>query len=187
MNSVRMHPLDEHNRTLEANVHPSDWTIPQPTGRYNLVVIGAGTAGLVTAAGAATLGAKVALIARDLMGGDCLNVGCVPSKALISAARAAAGVRRAGQFGVDVAEQGLDGPVVEGGDVLEDEQSPAHLDGQVLVVLGEGFEHLALGAPVGAVEQCDQGVDAADAELALEGVGTDPLPQALLDRVDQVG
>ncbi|HXO42254.1 MAG TPA: mercuric reductase, partial [Thermoanaerobaculia bacterium] len=50
--------------------------------------IGAGTAGLVTAAGAAGLGAKVALIERDLMGGDCLNVGCVPSKGILRAARA---------------------------------------------------------------------------------------------------
>jgi pyruvate/2-oxoglutarate dehydrogenase complex dihydrolipoamide dehydrogenase (E3) component len=67
-----------------------------------MVVIGAGTAGLVCAAGAAGLGAKVALIERHLMGGDCLNVGCVPSKALISASRVAAGVRNAGEFGVDI-------------------------------------------------------------------------------------
>ncbi|MDE2292678.1 MAG: mercuric reductase, partial [Elusimicrobia bacterium] len=59
-------------------------------------------AGLVTAAGAAGLGAKVALVERHLMGGDCLNVGCVPSKALIRAARAAADVRGAGAFGVEV-------------------------------------------------------------------------------------
>ena len=70
--------------------------------RYNLVIIGAGTAGLVTAAGAASLGAKVALVEKHLMGGDCLNYGCVPSKALIRAARAAADVRDAGTFGVDV-------------------------------------------------------------------------------------
>src|SRR5262249_27069377 len=50
--------LDEHNRTLLANVHPPDWTNPEPAGRYNLVVLGAGTAGLVAAAGAADLGAK---------------------------------------------------------------------------------------------------------------------------------
>ncbi len=93
-------PLDEHNKQLQANVHPIDWRNPSPTGRYNLVVIGAGTAGLVTAAGAAGLGAKVALIERGLMGGDCLNVGCVPSKALISAARLAAAVREASQFGI---------------------------------------------------------------------------------------
>jgi len=95
-------PLDEHNRTLAANVHPADWQNPKPSGRYNLVVIGAGTAGLVTAAGAAGLGAKVALIERRLMGGDCLNVGCVPSKALVRAARVAAQVRDAGRFGIRV-------------------------------------------------------------------------------------
>ncbi len=96
----QLEPLDEHNKQLQANVHPIDWRNPSPTGRYNLVVIGAGPAGLVTAAGAAGLGAKVALIERGLMGGDCLNVGCVPSKALISAARLAAAVREASQFGI---------------------------------------------------------------------------------------
>lgn len=95
-------PLDEHNRKLLANVHPSDWVNPQPAERYNLVVLGGGTAGLVTAVGAAGLGAKVALIERHLMGGDCLNVGCVPSKALIRASRAVAQVRGAGAYGVKV-------------------------------------------------------------------------------------
>jgi len=95
-------PWDAHNRQLVSHVHPPGWKNPKPASRYNLVVIGAGTAGLVSAAGAAGLGAKVALIERHLMGGDCLNVGCVPSKALISAARAAAAVRDAGAFGVKV-------------------------------------------------------------------------------------
>ena len=95
-------PLDKHNRTLVSHVHPPDWVNPEPGGRYNMVVIGGGTAGLVTAAGAAGLGARVALIERDLLGGDCLNVGCVPSKAIIRCARAAADVRNAGQFGVNV-------------------------------------------------------------------------------------
>jgi pyruvate/2-oxoglutarate dehydrogenase complex dihydrolipoamide dehydrogenase (E3) component len=94
--------VDEHNRALLANVHPADWINPEPAPRYNLVVVGAGTAGLVTAAGAAILGAKVAIVERDLMGGDCLNFGCVPSKALIRSARAAAEVRDAARFGVDV-------------------------------------------------------------------------------------
>lgn len=98
----QLQPYDEHNRTLEANVHPPDWVNPEPSGRYNLVVLGAGTAGLVTAAAAAGLGARVALVERDLMGGDCLNVGCVPSKGLVSAGRAAAAVRDAGRFGVRV-------------------------------------------------------------------------------------
>lgn len=97
-----LEPIDEHNRTLEANVHPPDWINPKPAGRYNLVVIGGGTAGLVSAAGAAGLGAKVALIERELLGGDCLNVGCVPSKALISASRVAATLKKAGHFGVAI-------------------------------------------------------------------------------------
>ncbi|MDR4479359.1 MAG: mercuric reductase [Nitrospira sp.] len=95
-------PDDEYNRTLVENVHPSDWVNPEPGGRYNMVVIGAGTAGLVTAVIAAGLGAKVALIERHLMGGDCLNVGCVPSKGLIRAANAWAQLRDASVFGVRI-------------------------------------------------------------------------------------
>src|SRR6516165_5786654 len=99
--TVAVLPKDEHNGRLVANVHPPDWVNPEPAPRYNLVVIGAGTAGLVTAAGAAGLGARVALIERELLGGDCLNVGCVPSKALIRAARVIADVRDAGEFGIE--------------------------------------------------------------------------------------
>ena len=95
-------PRDEHNQVLENNVHPPDWVNPDPAGRYNLVVIGGGTAGLVTAAGAAGLGAKVALVERHLMGGDCLNVGCVPSKSIIRSARAAADVRASKEYGIKV-------------------------------------------------------------------------------------
>ena len=95
-------PWDAHNQKLVSNVHPADWKNPQPAPRYNLVIIGAGTAGLVSAVGAAGLGTKVALIEKLFMGGDCLNVGCVPSKAIIRAARAVAAVREAGEFGVNV-------------------------------------------------------------------------------------
>ena len=95
-------PLDDHNLRLAANVMPEGWENPKPRGRYNLVVIGGGTAGLVTAAGAAGLGARVALVERKLLGGDCLNVGCVPSKALIRSAHAAAHVRDAGGYGIRV-------------------------------------------------------------------------------------
>ncbi len=97
-------PEDAYNQSLVANVHPRDWTNPEPAPSYNLVVLGGGTAGLITAAGAAGLGAKVALVEREHLGGDCLNVGCVPSKALLRAARAAADVRDAGQYGVEVPE-----------------------------------------------------------------------------------
>ena len=110
----QLQPLDEHNQRLREHVAPPDWKNPTPTGRYNLVVIGAGPAGLVTAIGAAGLGAKVALIERDLMGGDCLNVGCVPSKGIIRAARAVAAVRDASGFGVRV-----DDWKVEFGQVME--------------------------------------------------------------------
>ena len=102
MTHPTLQPADEFNEKLRDLVHPMNWTNPNPVGRYNLVVIGAGTAGLVTAAGAAGLGAKVALIERDLMGGDCLNVGCVPSKALISAARAIAATRSTTPMGIRV-------------------------------------------------------------------------------------
>lgn len=85
---------------LLANTHPDDWTNPTPEGRYNLVVVGGGTAGLVCAAGAAGLGARVALIEKHRLGGDCLNYGCVPSKALLRCARAVAEMRRAEEFGV---------------------------------------------------------------------------------------
>lgn len=83
---------DVHNRALVARVHPPDWVNPEPAKRYNLVVVGGGSAGLISALGAAGLGARVALVEKHLLGGDCLNFGCVPSKALLSsAARAQAG------------------------------------------------------------------------------------------------
>lgn len=91
---------DPHDRTLVRNVRPPDWVNPVPPGRYNLVAIGAGTAGLVAAAGAAGLGARVALVERRLLGGDCLNYGCVPSKAVLRAARAARELREAAAFGL---------------------------------------------------------------------------------------
>jgi pyruvate/2-oxoglutarate dehydrogenase complex dihydrolipoamide dehydrogenase (E3) component len=106
--TIPLLPDDPHDAKLRANVKPPDWANPTPAARYQLVVIGAGPAGLVAAAAAAGLGAKVALVERDLMGGDCLNVGCVPSKALLRAARAAAEVRRAREFGIRVPEPEVD-------------------------------------------------------------------------------
>lgn len=78
---------DRYDRELVARVAPADWKNPERSERYHLVVIGAGTAGLVSAIVAAGLGARVALIERRLMGGDCLNFGCVPSKGVIAAGR----------------------------------------------------------------------------------------------------
>src|SRR6516164_7868448 len=100
--TIQVQPFDAFNQTLVNNVHPPNWVNPEPASIYNLVAIGAGAAGLVSTIGSAGLGAKAALVERGLLGGDCLNVGCVPSKALIRAARAAADVRDAAEFGVEV-------------------------------------------------------------------------------------
>ena len=80
--------------------------MPQDT--YDLAIIGGGSGGLSVAAGAAQLGAKVVLIEKAKMGGDCLNYGCVPSKSLIAAAGAAQTVRTAAQFGVNGHEPAID-------------------------------------------------------------------------------
>ncbi len=106
--AIPLLPGDPHDEALRANVRPPGWVNPTPAARYQLVVLGAGPAGLVAAAGAAALGAKVALVERDLMGGDCLNVGCVPSKTLLRAARAVAEVRRAKEFGITTADPAID-------------------------------------------------------------------------------
>jgi len=78
----------------------------------DICVIGAGSAGLLTTAGAAQLGAATVLIERGKMGGDCLNYGCVPSKALLAAAKTAAICREAGRFGVTIGEPEIDYPAV---------------------------------------------------------------------------
>ncbi|MEE2822111.1 MAG: mercuric reductase [Acidobacteriota bacterium] len=92
--------MKTNSQTLTNNVHPPDWVNPEPAPRYNMVVIGAGPAGLIAAAGAAGLGARVALVEKSLMGGDCLNTGCVPSKAIIRSSRAAHDVHSASEFGI---------------------------------------------------------------------------------------
>lgn len=93
-------PDDEFNRSLAGHVFPEQHRNPRSSGKYHLVVIGGGTAGLVTASAAAQMGARVALVERQYLGGDCLNAGCVPSKSVIAAARAAAAVRQAARFGI---------------------------------------------------------------------------------------
>lgn len=102
LEAIGVKPLDAHNSKLLDHVHPKEWLDPEPKDNYNLVVIGAGSGGLVSAAGAAGVGARVALIESHLLGGDCLNVGCVPSKALIKCAKMAASVRNAEKYGVKI-------------------------------------------------------------------------------------
>ncbi len=112
---IALLPGDPHDATLLAHTHPADWRNPAPAGRYHLVVIGAGTAGLVTAAGAAGLGARVALVERGLMGGDCLNHGCVPSKCVIRSSRVIGELTEAAALGVHPG----DAPRVDFGAVME--------------------------------------------------------------------
>ena len=97
-----LNPLDSYNQSLIARVHPPDWVNPIPQDQYDLIVIGAGTAGLVIAAGSAGLGIglKIALIEKNYMGGDCLNVGCVPSKTMIRSARVVSTLKKAANLGV---------------------------------------------------------------------------------------
>ncbi|HVA48050.1 MAG TPA: mercuric reductase [Pirellulales bacterium] len=92
-------PPDEHNQLLVEHAHPSDWTNPSPEGAYNLVAIGGGTAGIIAALGTARLGGRAALVEQNLLGGDCLNYGCVPSKALLRAARAVHQLSLGEQYG----------------------------------------------------------------------------------------
>jgi len=92
--------VDEHDRRLLSHVRPPGWRNPIPKTKYDMVVIGGGTAGLVCAAGAAGLGARVALVERARLGGDCLNTGCIPSKALLRSARVVGDARAGAAVGV---------------------------------------------------------------------------------------
>ncbi|MCA9928955.1 MAG: mercuric reductase [Anaerolineales bacterium] len=102
VSEIQVAPHDQHNETLVRNAHPADWQNPTPNGRYNLLVIGGGSAGLVAAVGAAGLGAKVALVEKHLLGGDCLNAGCVPSKTILRSAKTIGDIRCAAELGVSV-------------------------------------------------------------------------------------
>lgn len=106
---------DRYDRQLIENCHPANWTNPTAGGKYNVVVLGGGTAGLVSAVGAVGLGARVALIERTLLGGDCLNVGCVPSKGIIRASRSVFDVRNGETFGVHLRTE----PIVNFAEAME--------------------------------------------------------------------
>jgi pyruvate/2-oxoglutarate dehydrogenase complex dihydrolipoamide dehydrogenase (E3) component len=101
-------PAESAERERVRHVRPPGWQNPRAAAAYDLVVLGGGTAGLVSAMGAAGLGARVALVERNLLGGDCLNTGCVPSKALIRSARAVGELRRAAALGIQTGEAIVD-------------------------------------------------------------------------------
>ena len=143
---VTIEPMDIYNQKLLSEVHPPDWVNPQPADLYDLVVIGAGTAGLVVAAGAAGLGLglKVALIESHLMGGDCLNVGCVPSKTMIRSARTIGEIWQGQELGIKVEGVEIDfGAVMERmrrirSDISHADSASRFKDLGVDVFLGEG-------------------------------------------------
>jgi pyruvate/2-oxoglutarate dehydrogenase complex dihydrolipoamide dehydrogenase (E3) component len=95
-------PQDAYEQERMESVHPPGWRNPKPAGRYNLVVVGGGPAGLVAASTAAAIGAKVALVERALLGGGCLNVGCIPSKTIIRTSRLYAEMRNAEHYGAQI-------------------------------------------------------------------------------------
>jgi pyruvate/2-oxoglutarate dehydrogenase complex dihydrolipoamide dehydrogenase (E3) component len=95
-------PDDAYERERIANVHPHTWNNPRPGAPYHLVIVGAGPAGLAAAEVAKALGARVALIEREMIGGDCLNNGCIPSKTIIRTAQLYAVMRDARHYGARV-------------------------------------------------------------------------------------
>lgn len=101
--NVDAEPADVYNKKLVENVHPPDYVNAEPAEKYDLVVVGAGVAGLLSVIMGKALGKRCAMIERHYMGGDCLNVGCFPSKVLIASARHAHALRNgADDLGVSV-------------------------------------------------------------------------------------
>ena len=154
---------DAADDRLRSNVHPPDWINPEPRGRYHLAVVGGGTAGLVSAMGAAGLGARVALVERALLGGDCLVTGCVPSKAIVRSARAAADARRAEAVGVRVAGVEADfGAVMRRmrerrADISPHDSASRLRSAGVDVYFGDATLYVPFDASTSAAVRCDSG------------------------------
>src|SRR5690348_10760206 len=94
--SIPYHAYGAHDARLLQQGHPPNWQNPAGGGDYDLLVVGAGPGGLMTALSAAAAGHRVALVERHLLGGNCVNYGCTPSKALIACARAVGNAARQG-------------------------------------------------------------------------------------------
>lgn len=141
---LQVHPMDQYNQKLVNNAHPPDWVNPVPDGPYNLLVIGAGSGGLVAAIGGIGLGGKVAIVEKNLIGGDCLNVGCVPSKAVIRPAKAIGEIMKAREMGIDVPEIRPDfGKIMERmrrirSEISEEESAPHISELGADVFIGDG-------------------------------------------------
>lgn len=109
-------PMDSYNEKLVSQVHPIGQEDRNPScdDEYDMFVIGAGAGGLVTSSGCARHGAKTALVEYNLMGGDCLNIGCVPSKALLKCARVFHSLSKAADYGICTEK-----PTIDFGKVME--------------------------------------------------------------------
>lgn len=96
--------FDKYNCDMYDNIRPREWVDPETDGnnKYDILVIGGGAAGLVTAAGSAGVGARACLIEKGFLGGDCLVTGCVPSKAFLKAAHIAHSVRTSEEYGINI-------------------------------------------------------------------------------------
>lgn len=95
-------PTDSFDRKLVQDIFPAGWKNPAPAALYDLLIVGGGPAGMVAATTAAGLKLRVAVVEKQHFGGECLNVGCIPSKAMLRSSRAAAAVRDAADYGVEV-------------------------------------------------------------------------------------
>eukprot|EP00571_Detonula_confervacea_P015868 CAMPEP_0172301046 /NCGR_PEP_ID=MMETSP1058-20130122/3016_1 /TAXON_ID=83371 /ORGANISM="Detonula confervacea, Strain CCMP 353" /LENGTH=572 /DNA_ID=CAMNT_0013011035 /DNA_START=60 /DNA_END=1778 /DNA_ORIENTATION=+ len=110
--SLSIWPLDENNVELLNEVRHRNYVNPTPLNMYDLVVIGAGAGGLVSSRQAARRGAKSCMVSAELAGGDCLNSGCVPSKALLRCAKLIREARKAtapnNEFGISIRQKSLE-------------------------------------------------------------------------------
>ena len=95
---------DEFTRKLQEEVFPSGWKNPKPAATYDLLVVGGGPGGMTAATIARSYDAKVAIVEKEHLGGECLNYGCIPSKAMLRSSRLAAEIRHARDFGLETPE-----------------------------------------------------------------------------------
>lgn len=103
---------DEFTEKLIQEVFPSNWKNPKPAEMYDLLVLGGGPGGMQSTTIARSLGAKVAIVEKTHLGGECLNAGCIPSKAMLRSSRIAADIRDAKEYGIDVSEWKINIPAI---------------------------------------------------------------------------
>jgi pyruvate/2-oxoglutarate dehydrogenase complex dihydrolipoamide dehydrogenase (E3) component len=94
--------MESFELDLKKDVFPAGWKNPKPAEIYDLIVLGGGPGGMTAATLANNLHAKVAIVEKEHLRGECLNVGCIPSKALLRSSRLAAEVRNAAEMGIEI-------------------------------------------------------------------------------------